>query len=147
MARDVTAAELLDELGAMQRRALTAEDEATRLRGAATSTIEAVRRLFNHLANGDYDGQVSMGFAATFDQHLDAMLEEARDREQQPPAAGLAQTVEQLDPAAVDAALRQVIEHADYDLLKSLEGDESGVDEFPAYADRFITEYRKVIES
>lgn len=45
-------------------------------RGAA-ETIEAVRRLFNHLANGDYDGQVSMGFAATFDQHLDGILEEA----------------------------------------------------------------------
>lgn len=49
-----------------------------------------------------------------------------------------------LDRAAVDAALRQVIAHADYDLLKSLEGQEDGVDEFPEYVDRFITEYRKV---
>lgn len=48
-----------------------------------------------------------------------------------------------LDPQAVDAALRQVVAHADYDLLKSLEGDESGVDEFPQYAMRFIAEYEK----
>jgi len=51
------------------------------------------------------------------------------------------------DRAAVDAALRQVIAHADYDLLKSLEGDESGVDEFPEYVDRFIAEYGKAVES
>lgn len=52
-----------------------------------------------------------------------------------------------VDRAAVDAALRQVIAHADYDLLKSLEGDESGVDEIPEYADRFIVEYGKARES
>lgn len=43
----------------------------------AVETIEAVRRLFNIMSHIDYDGQVSMGFMATFDQHLDAMLEEA----------------------------------------------------------------------
>lgn len=52
-----------------------------------------------------------------------------------------------LDPAAVDAALRQVIAHADYDLQKSLEGVESGVDEFPEYVDKFIAEYGKAAKS
>lgn len=50
-----------------------------------------------------------------------------------------------LDRAAVDAALRQVIAHADYDLHKSLERDEeTGEDTYGEHVDRFITEYGKV---
>jgi hypothetical protein len=48
-----------------------------------------------------------------------------------------------LDRAAVDKALRQVITHADYDLHKSLEGDESGEDTYAEHVDRFIAEYGK----
>lgn len=46
------------------------------------ATIEAVRGMFNQMVNGgDWDGQVSSGFSATFDQHLDAILEEATSNE------------------------------------------------------------------
>ena len=50
-----------------------------------------------------------------------------------------------LDRAAVDAALRQVIEFLDYDLHKALERDEeTGEDTYGEHVDRFITEYGKV---
>jgi hypothetical protein len=51
------------------------------------------------------------------------------------------------DRAAVDAALRQVIAHADYDLHKALEGDETGEDTYGEHVDRFITEYDKAVKS
>lgn len=49
----------------------------------------------------------------------------------------------ELNREAVMIALRQVIAHEDYDLFKSMEGDESGEDAFPAAADRFVAEYNK----
>ena len=53
-----------------------------------------------------------------------------------------------LDRAAVDAALRQVIAHADYDLHKSLERDEeTEEDTYAEHVDRFITEYGKTVNS
>jgi hypothetical protein len=52
-----------------------------------------------------------------------------------------------LDRGAVDKALRQVIAHADYDLHKGLEGDESGEDTYGEYVDRFIAEYGKAAKS
>lgn len=45
---------------------------------------------------------------------------------------------------AVDAALRQVIAHADYDLHKSIERDEeTEQDNYGEYVDLFIAEYDK----
>lgn len=50
-----------------------------------------------------------------------------------------------LDRAAVDAALRRVVEFLDYDLHKALERDEeTGEDTYGEHVDRFITEYGKV---
>lgn len=50
-----------------------------------------------------------------------------------------------LDRAAVDAALRRVVEFLDYDLHKQLERDEeTGEDMYAEHVDRFITEYGKV---
>jgi hypothetical protein len=50
-----------------------------------------------------------------------------------------------LDRAAVDAALRQVIGHLDYDLAKGLECDEeTGEDTYSVHVDRFISEYERV---
>lgn len=50
-----------------------------------------------------------------------------------------------LDRAAVDAALRQVIGHLDYDLAKGLECDEeTGEDTYSVHVDRFVEEYGKV---
>lgn len=50
-----------------------------------------------------------------------------------------------LDRAAVDAALRRVVEFLDYDLHKQLECDEeTGEDTYAEHVDRFITEYGKV---
>lgn len=49
-----------------------------------------------------------------------------------------------LNPEAVDAALRQVIAHADYDLHKAIERDEeTGEDTYAEHVDRFIKEYEK----
>lgn len=49
-----------------------------------------------------------------------------------------------LDRPAVDAALRQVVSHIDYDTHKYLECDEdTGADTYPEHVDRFISEYRK----
>ena len=49
-----------------------------------------------------------------------------------------------LDRAAVDAALRQVIEFADHDLNTRLECDEeTGEDVYGVHVDRFIREYGK----
>lgn len=48
----------------------------------------------------------------------------------------------QLQRHRVDYALRRVIEHADYDLHKGLEGDEEfGADTYPEHVTRFITAY------
>lgn len=56
----------------------------------------------------------------------------------------VASPVADLNRAAVDKALRQVIEHADYDLHKSIEQDEeTGEDNYAEHVDRFITEYGK----
>lgn len=53
-----------------------------------------------------------------------------------------------LDHAAVDAALRQVIGHLDYDLAKGLECDEeTGEDTYSVHVDRFVEEYGKAVES
>lgn len=50
-----------------------------------------------------------------------------------------------LDRVAVDAALRQVIGHLDYDPAKGLECDEeTGVDTYSVHVDRFVEEYGKV---
>jgi hypothetical protein len=47
-----------------------------------------------------------------------------------------------LDRAAVDAALRKVVAHADYDLHKGIERDEeSGVDTYAEHVDRFAEAY------
>ncbi|GAA2842493.1 hypothetical protein [Kribbella solani] len=46
-----------------------------------------------------------------------------------------------LDRAAVDRALRSVIEYADYDLHKALEGDETGEDTYAEHVARFIAAY------
>jgi hypothetical protein len=44
--------------------------------------------------------------------------------------------------AAVDAALRKVIEHLDYDLHKQLESDEeTGEDTYAEHVDRFLVSY------
>jgi hypothetical protein len=52
---------------------------------------------------------------------------------------------EPLSPAAVDAALRTVIEFLDYDLHKSLECDEeTGQDTYAEHVQRFMTTYTHV---
>lgn len=49
-----------------------------------------------------------------------------------------------IDRAAVDKALRKVIEFADYDLHKGIEHDEeTGEDTYGEHVDRFIAEYGK----
>lgn len=48
-----------------------------------------------------------------------------------------------LNTARVDAALREVFEHADYDLHKSIEHDEdSGEDTYAEHVQRFIEKYQ-----
>jgi hypothetical protein len=49
-----------------------------------------------------------------------------------------------LNRDAVDAALRQVIAYADYDLHKALEHDEeTGEDTYAEHVDRFIQVYER----
>lgn len=48
----------------------------------------------------------------------------------------------ELNPRRVDYSLRQVIAHADYDLHKGLEGDETGEDGYPELVEKFIEAYR-----
>lgn len=50
-----------------------------------------------------------------------------------------------LDPEAVGAALRKVIEFADYDLHKQIECDEeTGEDTYAEHVERFIRHYEEV---
>lgn len=53
---------------------------------------------------------------------------------------------DELNPAAVDAALRQVIAELDYDLHKNIECDEdTGEDRYDEHVRHFIREYRKAV--
>lgn len=50
----------------------------------------------------------------------------------------------ELNHAAVDEALRRVIEHIDYDLHKEIERDEeTGEDTYSEHVERFVAEYNK----
>lgn len=50
-------------------------------------------------------------------------------------------------PGAVLTALKAVMERADYDTHKMLEGDESGVDQYPALVEQFTRAYGAAIRS
>jgi hypothetical protein len=57
------------------------------------------------------------------------------------PSPAVPATPEILLPAAVICGLKAVIEHADYDTHKMLEGDEDGVDKYPGLVETFTRAY------
>lgn len=63
-------------------------------------------------------------------------------------ASHLERATPAIDRQAVDAALRKVIGHLDYDMHKGLERDEdTGEDTYSEHVDRFIAAYAEAAET